>query len=130
MNMMIQLLALGGGFVLVLVALAWCQARQQAALERVDDRVAHLLAAISLLTDTMEGGLRDVGMEIGRLAGAQAAGRPTTRSATQRRVRSAARRGRSVQDIAAAEQLSEGEVRLHLNLDRSPKERSHHASMR
>jgi hypothetical protein len=45
-------------------------------------------------------------------------------------VTGAARRGRSVQDIAAAEQVSEGEVRLRLQLDQAAKERANHASMR
>jgi hypothetical protein len=50
---------------------------------------------------------------------------------TQRRVAGAARRGHTVQDIAASEQISEGEVRLRLQLDRAAtKERVNHASMR
>jgi hypothetical protein len=35
---------------------------------------------------------------------------------TQRRVSAAAKRGRSVQDIAAKEQMSESEVRLRLQM--------------
>ena len=38
------------------------------------------------------------------------------RAATQRRVSTAARRGRSVQDIAAKEKMSESEVRLRLQM--------------
>jgi hypothetical protein len=42
----------------------------------------------------------------------------------------AARRGRTVQDIAAAEQVSEGEVRLRLELERARKDATIHAQMR
>jgi hypothetical protein len=35
-----------------------------------------------------------------------------------------------VQDIAVNEQLSEGEVRLQLQLDKARKERARHAAMR
>jgi hypothetical protein len=107
----------------------WVHVRTQAALERLDDRISHLLAGVSLLTDTTEGALRDVATEVTRL-GAQDGARPKARAATQRRVASAARRGRSVQDIAASEEVSESEVRLRLQLERAAKERANHASMR
>jgi hypothetical protein len=35
-----------------------------------------------------------------------------------------------VQDIAASEQVSEGEVRLRLQLDKAAKRENNHASMR
>lgn len=116
--------------VLVLGALIRVHVQQQAAIDRLDDRIAHLMAGVSLLTDTTEGALRDVAVEIGRLAAMTEGARPPARAASQRRIASASRRGRSVQDIAATEQMSEGEVRLHLQLDRSRKERAHHASLR
>jgi hypothetical protein len=119
-----------GATLLLLGGLVWVHVQTQAAIERLDDRVAHLLAGLSLLTDTTEGALRDVATEITRLGAAQDAARPRTRAATQRRVASAARRGRTVQDIAATEQVSEGEVRLRLQLDKAVKERANHASMR
>ena len=51
--------------------------------------------------------------------------------AAQRRVRGAAKRGQSVREIAAAEQMSEGEVRLMLqNPSRAVKEPTVHAEMR
>jgi len=89
---------------------------QHRRLAKLGDRMAQLTAGISLLTDTVEGGLRDVAQEIERLAAAKAAPKPKARAATQRRVSTAARRGRSVQDIAAKEQMSESEVRLRLQL--------------
>jgi hypothetical protein len=56
---------------------------------------------------------------------------PRNRVTAQRRVRGAAKRGHSVRDIAAAEQMSEGEVRLMLQqTSREVKEPTVHASMR
>jgi hypothetical protein len=115
-------LLLGGGLV-------WVHVQMQAAIERLDDRVSHLLAGVSLLTDTTEGALRDVAAEVTRLGATKEEARPRTRT-TQRRVTAAARRGRSVQDIAAAEEVSEGEVSLRLQLEKAAKERANHASMR
>jgi hypothetical protein len=89
--------------------------RQQRALDRVGARMTHLIAGMSLLTDTTETGLRDVATEIGR-AGTTSSARPRPRAATQRRIASAARRGQSVQEIAAAEQVSEGEISLRLQI--------------
>jgi hypothetical protein len=92
--------------------------------------MAHLLAGVSLLTDTTEGALRDVAAEITRLAATAEVARTRPRAVTQRRIAGAARSGRTVQDIAATEQISEGEVRLRLQLERAHKERVNHASMR
>jgi len=123
-------MAVGAATLLLLGGIVWVHVQTQAAIERLDDRLAHLLAGLSLLTDTTEGALRDVATEITRLGTAQDTVRPRPRAATQRRVASAARRGRTVQDIAATEQVSEGEVRLRLQLDKAAKERTNHASMR
>jgi hypothetical protein len=121
--------SVAGATLLILAGIIWVRMQMQAAIERVDDRITHLIAGVSLLTDTTEGALRDVAAEITRLAGVKETVRPRVRAATQRRVTTAARRGRSVQDIAAKEQVSEGEVRLRLQLDHAEKERAH-ASMR
>lgn len=103
--------------------------RQQKAIDRLTSRMSNLVAGISLLTDTTETGLRDVAHEIGRAASAEAP-RPRQRAATQRRITTAARRGRSVQEIAAAEQLSEGEVNLRLQLAQSgPRRKSESAEL-
>jgi hypothetical protein len=123
-------MAVGAATLVLLGGLVWVHVQTQAAIERLDDRLAHLLAGLSLLTDTTEGALRDVATEITRLGAAHDTVRPRPRAATQRRVASAARRGRTVQDIAATEQVSEGEVRLRLQLDKAAKERANHASMR
>jgi hypothetical protein len=123
-------MAVGGATLLQLAGLVWMHRQTQAAIERLDDRAAHLVAGVSLLTDTTEGALRDVAIEMTRQRTGKETARPRARAATQRRVAGAARRGRTVQDIAAAEQVSEGEVRLRLQLERAAKERANHASMR
>ncbi len=92
--------------------------RQAAAFAAVEARMTQVVAGVTLLTDTPEGGLRDVALEGGRLGAASAPAAPPSRRVSQRRVASAAQRGRTVQDIAAAEHMSEGEVRLRLNLEK------------
>jgi hypothetical protein len=90
---------------------------QHQKIAKLGDRIVHLTSGISLLTDTVEGGLRDVAQEIERLSGAnKPVAKPKARAATQRRVSAAAKRGRSVRDIAAKEKMSESEVRLRLQM--------------
>ena len=116
---------LTGSVAAILGALVWVHIQQRTMLERLEDRLAHLNAGVSLLTDTTETGLRDVAMEIGRLSAASQAAAPKSRPTTQRRVARAAKQGRSVREIAAIEGVSEGEVRLHLQMDKSRKDRAH-----
>ena len=127
--MELVLAATGGATLLILGGMVWMHVQHQAAVERLDDRVAHLLAGVSLLTDTTEGALRDVAAEINRLASSNPV-EPRPRVTTQRRIAASARRGQTIQNIAATEQISEGEVRLRLQLERAQKERVNHASMR
>ncbi len=139
LNPQMQQLVVGvaGGVMLLLLVtglvMLWLQRRK---VRNLDGRVAHLSAAMALLTDTLEGGLHDVAREVSRLsaqpsAAAAAAAAPRHRTTAQRRVRGAAKRGPSVRDIAAAEQMSEGEVRLMLqNGSREMKEPPVHASLR
>ena len=131
MQGMVEIGAAAAAILVVLLGLmAWMRAQQRAAIERLEDRISHLTAGLSLLTDTTETGLRDVAVELSRLAAAASATTPKPRAVTQRRMAGAARRGRSVQDIAAEEQVSEGEVRLRLELEKARKEASIHAQMR
>ena len=84
----------------------------------LEQRIARLQEGLHLLTDTTETGFRQVAAEIERLAGSAtgaAAPAPISRL-TAGRLRAATRRGRSVKEIAAAEHISEGEVRLRLSL--------------
>lgn len=97
----------------------WVAGRRNAVtLAALEHRLTQLTAGIALLTDTTEGGLRDIAVEVGKFTPAAPAARPR-RAATNRRIAGAAKRGRSLQEIAASEDVSEGEVRLRLNLDNS-----------
>ena len=112
------------GIVLVLAtALVVARRRQRAAIARLDERLTHLAAGVSLLTNTTEDGLRSIAMEVARLAGASEQ-KPSAQLTTRQRIAAAAGHGRSVQDIAASEQVSEGEVLLHLLLDKLKPETS------
>jgi hypothetical protein len=111
------------------IAAGYLIVQQQRVVDRFDDRIAHLTAGISLLTDTTEGALRDMAQEINRI-GTLAVDRPKPRAATQRRMANAARRGQTVQQIAATERVSEGEVMLRLQLAESaPRARVHDGPM-
>ncbi len=92
---------------------------RQRKVSRLHDRVAHLSDAITMLTDTVEGGLQEVAREVVRQATQPPSSPSRARAATKRRVAVAAKRGRSLRDIAAAEQISEGEVNLWLQLARA-----------
>lgn len=105
------------GLALVIVAQTLVIVRVTSALKsvgRFGDRLAHLAAAMELLTDTTEAGLGNVAVALER-GGPQRAAR-ATRGATSKRIATAARRGGSLEEIAADELLSESEVRLHLQL--------------
>jgi hypothetical protein len=88
----------------------------------LEQRIARLQEGVNLLTDTTETGFRQVAAEVERLSSLgtspAAAVPPATPAArpTAVRLRAATRRGRTVKEIAAAEQVSEGEVRLRLSL--------------
>ena len=97
-------------------------------LGRLQERASRLEPAISVLTDTCESGFRTVAEEIGRTL--DAVNRPAPKPSPNRRVRAAARNGSSVAAIAAAEQMSEGEVRLRLQLpskNGKPERKGRHA---
>ena len=102
---------------LVIVTTLISNRRQRRLIERLDDRLTHLHAGLSLLTNTTEDGLRGVALEVARLAGA-AETKPKAVVSARQRIASAAGHGRSVQDIAATEKVSEGEVLLHLLLEK------------
>jgi len=105
------------GLALVIIAQTLVIVRVTSALRsvgRFGDRLAHLAAALELLTDTTEAGLGNVAVALER-GGPQRAAR-ATRGATSKRIASAARRGGSLGEIAADELMSESEVRLHLQL--------------
>jgi Flp pilus assembly protein TadB len=89
----------------------WSQLRRPA---RTDDRLAHFAEALALLTDTTEAGLANVALELE--ATRRRAPRGTSRAATAKRIAAAVRKGQSMEDIVAAEAISESEIRLHLSI--------------
>jgi hypothetical protein len=94
-------------------------------------RLDHFSTALTLLSDTMETSLRDVGLQLARLdAPAPPEVVATRRPDTQGRVRGALRLGRTVQEIAAAEEMSESEVVLMLKMSlENAMERANHADL-
>ena len=89
----------------------WALLRRPA---RTDDRLAHFAEALALLTDTTEAGLANVALELESTR--RRTPRGTSRAATAKRIATAVRKGQSIEDIIAAEALSESEIRLHLRM--------------
>ena len=89
----------------------WSTLRRPA---RIDDRLAHFAEALALLTDTTEAGLANVALELE--SARRRTPRGTSRAATAKRIATAVRKGRSIEDIVAAEAISESEIRLHLSI--------------
>jgi hypothetical protein len=94
--------------------LLWRLVRALGGLKRFEDQLARCTQGLSLLVDTSEAGFAMLGTELGKLSGG--APRRASSRATTRRVATAAARGREIEDIAARQGLSEGEVRLRLSL--------------
>ena len=121
--MTLPLLALTGTLVLLTGVILLVAVRLVRALRHtveLEQRIGRLQEGLNLLTDTTEAGFRQVATEVERLstvvaAPALAPVSPTPRP-TAARLRAAARRGRTVKELAAAEQVSEGEIRLRLSL--------------
>jgi hypothetical protein len=116
MQMTLQL-GIFATMLLLQAVLAWRLFATQRALDRVQARLTNHGEALSLLTDTSENGFGAIARELDRLATPDV--KPARRAST-RRVATQARKGRSVTDIAAAERVSEGEVRLRLTLAGHP----------
>lgn len=102
----------------VMVALRLVQALR--VIVQLEQQVVRLQEGTNLLTDTVELGFRQCATELERLATQAQLARPVAAPAAPRpttaRVKAASARGRSVREIAAQEQVSEGEVRLRLSL--------------
>jgi hypothetical protein len=81
---------------------------------RSEDRLTRLHEVLTLLAETSESGFRAVAQEVERLS-TSAPARRSTKASVSRMAR-AAKHGRGVADIAADEQVSQGEVRLRLHL--------------
>lgn len=115
MGIVLGALLLTSGTV-ALVALRLIQALR--VIVQLEHQVVRLQEGTNLLTDTVELGFRQTATELERLATQAQGVRPPAppARATTARVKAASSRGRSVREIAAQEQVSEGEVRLRLEL--------------
>lgn len=119
---------IGVGAVLTVVVigqsyLLWRLTRSLGGVQKLDEKLGHFGDALSLLTETTESGFKAVAAELDRTAArpndgpAKAAIKKAMPApSTAARISAAARRGRTVPEIAAAEELSEGEVRLRLHM--------------
>jgi hypothetical protein len=100
---------------LVQAILLWRVSRSLRRLDAIDERVGKFGEAIALLTDTTESAFRAVATQLVQtpqapvLTGSKSAARTV-------RVLRAAKRGKSVSEIAAWEGIAEGEVRLRLQV--------------
>jgi len=94
--------------------LLWRLSRMVAASARLEEKVGHLGDGLSILTETSEAGFKAIADELTR--GAVASVSPARSKTPIARIKAAARRGTSIAEIAAAEHISEGEVRLRLHL--------------
>ena len=110
-----SLLVAGSILLLAQIVMLWRFSHVMGTIRRYEERLGHLGDTMTLLTETTEAGFRAMALEIERLATADAQRNAVRPSST--RIASAARRGRSIQQIAADEQVSEGEVRLRLHLN-------------
>ncbi len=86
--------------------------------EQVGDRMTHFADALSLLTDTTEQGFAGLTVTIAE-SGKKGPLKNMTKGTTKRIV-AAVKGGGSIAAVAAAERLSESEVRLHLELGGLP----------
>ncbi len=119
------------GMALVQLLVVWRVSTRLRLVARVDERLSHFAEALALLTDTTEAGLSNIASEMEQ-ASRRRVSRGGSRIATAKRIVTAVRRGRSLEEIAASEALSESEIRLHLEMsgdDTVIDERSRDASL-
>jgi hypothetical protein len=96
---------------------AWCLRKVRvslAALPSFDERIARLTRSVTLLVDTTEGCFEAVSTQLVRNDDMVT----PRRQQRQRRVVGAAKRGRTVSQIAAQEEVAEGEVALRMRMAR------------
>jgi hypothetical protein len=117
MNSTLLVIVVGAALTLLSAVQAWLLwrlSRMVAASARLEEKVGHLGDALSILTETSEAGFKAIADELTRQTVAAPGAARSKTSIT--RLKAAARRGASIADIAAAEHMSEGEVRLRLHL--------------
>jgi hypothetical protein len=116
---MMAWIAAGVGLVIAAawVALLWRAVRAMRAMAAFEARVARLTEALTLLADTTESGFRAVTEQLNVQTPVRpVAAAPRPRRTTTGRVARAARAGVPVAEIAAAEEVSQGEVQLRLHM--------------
>ena len=111
MTLEMGLIAAAAG-VLPVGVLTWQTIATRRALAAIEKRLSRQADALTLLTETSETGFAAVAQEMARRTPAPA----PQRVPAARRVTVAAKRGRSITEIADAERMSEGEVHLRLQL--------------
>jgi hypothetical protein len=99
--------------VLVQVIAIWQAVVLRRTVTVVEARLARQADALTLLTETSESGFALVARELERATATPAR---APRKVATRRIATAARKGRTVAQIAAAEGLSESEVHLRLHM--------------
>ena len=96
--------------------------RRPRGIDRVEQRLASLCTAMSILTDSTESGLRAAISGLERLSGVASSAEsamdvgPISSVTTQEPETVPSYHGRSPRDIAIAEGISEGEIRLRMRL--------------
>lgn len=103
------------------IALCYALLRALGRLGPMADRVAQFSDALSLLAETTETGFRSTALELQRIRMKSERVGDFPNTTTTARVAAAARRGRSLPEIAAKERISEGEVRLRLSMSEQAK---------
>lgn len=102
---------------------AWQTSATRRAIVALEGRLARQADALALLTETSESGFAAIAQEIARR---EVVTEKPQREPSTRRMTTAVRRGKNVKEIAAAEQVSQGEVHLRLALAKHAADRSAH----
>jgi hypothetical protein len=108
-------LALSAPGVICILAARRGAAAARAGLNRIDERLSQIYRAVELLTDTTESAFGTTFAEIERIS-EETGTRAARRAAMPNRVAAAASEGLSPREIALREGVSEGEIRLRLQL--------------
>jgi 7-keto-8-aminopelargonate synthetase-like enzyme len=101
----------------VLLFESWCLWRvldRLGAIDRFEDRLANLSHTLMLLTDTTETCFQVVANQLEKEQPARPAA--ASRAGRQRRIVTAAKRGKALAEIAAEEEVAESEARLRVQL--------------
>lgn len=88
--------------------------------EQVGGRLTHFAEALTLLTDTTEHGFAGIAATLADVNRKNHVPIKNPTKHTTRRIVAAVKGGKAIASVAAAEQLSESEVRLHLELGGLP----------